>query len=155
MCPHIWLIRPHIWLIQILSECAPIFGLFAPIFGLFANSRNSAPIFGLFSSKFAASLFWPDGTTWYKEINLPWSALNGKGVGKIAQFWGWTIQSWKLHEMWMKAKGKNKTLQMVPYSYFDEEYRGKYFRILMVIDFLPAVSGFYYVWRIFLQSCGL
>ena len=72
MCPHIWLIRPHIWLIQILSECAPIFGLFAPIFGLFANSRNSAPIFGLFGSKFAASLFWPDGTTWYREINLPW-----------------------------------------------------------------------------------
>ena len=67
MCPHIWLIRPHIWLIQILSECAPIFGLFAPIFGLFANSRNSAPMFGLFSSKFAASLFWPDGTTWYRR----------------------------------------------------------------------------------------
>ena len=69
MCPHIWLIRPHIWLIQILSECAPIFGLFAPIFGLFANSRNSAPMFGLFSSKFAASLFWPDGTTWYRRIS--------------------------------------------------------------------------------------
>ena len=69
MCPHIWLICPHIWLIQILSESAPIFGLFAPIFGLFANSRNSAPIFGLFGSKFAASLFWPDGTTWYRRIS--------------------------------------------------------------------------------------
>ena len=86
MCPHIWLIRPHIWLIQILSECAPIFGLFAPIFGLFANSRNSAPIFGLFSSKFAASLFWPDGTTWYRRIStyLGWNikTLTGIDQGK-------------------------------------------------------------------------
>ena len=26
-------------------------------------------MFGLFSSKFAASLFWPDGTTWYRRIS--------------------------------------------------------------------------------------
>ena len=63
---------PHIWLIRILSESAPVFGLFIPIIGLFINSKNSTPIFGLFGSKFAVPHFWPDGTTWYRRIKLPW-----------------------------------------------------------------------------------